>query len=487
MMTESERLPTSVRACIWLLVAIALLPTWTDPDLWGHVRFGLDFFRDHYLPRIDPYSFTQDRPWINHEWLSEAVSAGAYAGLGALGLAVLKAAVIVVPLILVMGALHRSSAAARLVALSLVLWAALGVTLTVRPQIWSFLLAAVLCRLLALGTSRHLRYLPLLFLPWANLHGGWIVGVGILVVWTLAMLIKPASESPSHPSLLGIVVCSLAATLINPYGWGLWQFLASTVRLHRVDVVEWQPLWSANRLDWIPWLAMTLGVLTMIARRRDRPPFAHLTVAIVLGYASLRVARLAPFFILASVIFFAPQIAQRWPARRRVSAPLQLPLPLGVALFLCSIGLVAYVTLPTARCLPIVGDWAPDRSAGAALKASGGHGRLVTWFGWGEYALWHLSPEFEVSIDGRRETVYSDRVLQQHLEIYSDAPAGLAVLKEWNPEYVWLPSHLTNTKAWLASHHYRLDIDNRLSFVAVRADLPIIARSETIGPACCPG
>ena len=102
------------------------------------------------------------------------------------------------------------------------------------------------------------------------------------------------SESPSHPILLGVVVCSLAATLINPYGWGLWQFLASTVRLRRVDVIEWQPLWSANRVDWIPWLAMTLGVSAMIVRRRDRPPLAHFAVAVMLGYASLRVARLAP-------------------------------------------------------------------------------------------------------------------------------------------------------------------------------------------------
>src|SRR5438874_2441475 len=91
--TEPERLPASVRAGIWLLIAIALLPTWTDPDLWGHVRFGLDFFRYHQLPRIDPYSFTQDRPWINHEWLSDALSAAAYASPGTLRLAVLKAAV----------------------------------------------------------------------------------------------------------------------------------------------------------------------------------------------------------------------------------------------------------------------------------------------------------------------------------------------------------------------------------------------------------
>ena len=36
-------------------------------------------------------------------------------------------------------------------------------------------------------------------------------------------------------------------------------------------------------------------------------------------------------------------------------------------------------------------------------------GRMVTYFDWGEYAIWHLSPRVRVSLDGRRETVYSDR------------------------------------------------------------------------------
>src|SRR4029453_268254 len=63
----------------WLaLIAILISATRTDPDLWGHVRFGLDWLQSWRLPAIDPYSFTQDRPWVNHEWLSEAFMGAAY-------------------------------------------------------------------------------------------------------------------------------------------------------------------------------------------------------------------------------------------------------------------------------------------------------------------------------------------------------------------------------------------------------------------------
>ena len=63
---------------IGLLVLAAALATYTraDADLWGHVRFGLDTLGTRTLTSVDPYSFTQDKPWVNHEWLSEADDEG---------------------------------------------------------------------------------------------------------------------------------------------------------------------------------------------------------------------------------------------------------------------------------------------------------------------------------------------------------------------------------------------------------------------------
>ena len=81
------RLPAA--GLVVLLFAMSTL-TWTDTDLWGHTRFGLDILRDHDLPSVDPYSFTQDKPWVNHEWLSELQMGIAYHVAGPTGLALLK-------------------------------------------------------------------------------------------------------------------------------------------------------------------------------------------------------------------------------------------------------------------------------------------------------------------------------------------------------------------------------------------------------------
>src|SRR5947209_5636345 len=79
------------------LVASACLftvsDTIADPDLWGHLRFGLDMLRSGTIVAQDCYSYTSDRTWINHEWLAELVFAAVYQAGGPPGLVALKAAI----------------------------------------------------------------------------------------------------------------------------------------------------------------------------------------------------------------------------------------------------------------------------------------------------------------------------------------------------------------------------------------------------------
>ena len=50
--------------------------TIADPDLWGHVCFGLDIFGTGSIVQNDTYSYrTAGQTWINHEWLSELIFA----------------------------------------------------------------------------------------------------------------------------------------------------------------------------------------------------------------------------------------------------------------------------------------------------------------------------------------------------------------------------------------------------------------------------
>ena len=73
-----------------LVVLCFLAGTGADPDLFGHLTFGREIVHAFDVHRSDLYSFTSDIPWVNHEWLAEAVMWIAYAAGGAPGLVALK-------------------------------------------------------------------------------------------------------------------------------------------------------------------------------------------------------------------------------------------------------------------------------------------------------------------------------------------------------------------------------------------------------------
>ena len=108
--------PRDVTAPAWVLWAIVgtivapiLVKTVADPDLWGHVRFGLDILANHTVPTVDPYSFTQDVPWIDHEWLSELLMGAAYQFGGPRGLSLLRGVLVAVCLVLVLRPYGRAA------------------------------------------------------------------------------------------------------------------------------------------------------------------------------------------------------------------------------------------------------------------------------------------------------------------------------------------------------------------------------------------
>lgn len=461
--------------------------TQADPDLWGHVKFGLDTLTARSLGSVDPYSFTQDRPWLNHEWLSELLMGAAYKLGGIRGLIWLKAALVIGVFLIV----WRSLAGAALwVRIAASVWLAVGaahMNSTVRPQLWSFLGVAIVCRILS-ADSKAVAWLPLVFAIWANMHGGWIVGVGVVAAWGA---ISAVVRREQYVRYLGLPVLCVVATLATPYGLDLWHFIWGTVHLER-DILEWRPLTeSVGPQEWLPWaVTVLLGALVNLDRRPIDLP--RIAVLLILAIASFRVMRIVSLFIAASLILIGPALARRWPLSRK--APAAPPLPKRLAAALAAIpaiaGVVAAVLVArqTTSCISVRGDWAVELPAWEVVRSSGAR-RLVTHFNWGQYVIWHAGPGMQVSIDGRRETVYTDRHLSLHREVERGSEAGQRALLEWQPDVVWLPK-TSGVKAWLMERGYRLLYDSPWSYVLAAPNLaeagPIFEHRPEFPQRCFP-
>jgi len=277
----------------------------------------------------------------------------------------------------------------------------------------------------------------------------------------------------------------LLATLGNPYGAGLWRFLATTVRASRPDVTEWQPFSLHEPLIMWVSVAAPLIVLGLLSRRREtRPPVETVAVSMLLVAAGLRVSRVAPLICPATLALLAPWIRTAWGEKGRVTAPsagaaLVLLVPAALA--------IAAVRVPISQvmsCLPIRDVWMPDLAAASQLK--GLTGNVWTTFDWGEYAIWHFGPALRVSIDGRRETVYSDAVIQLNRAAEHGDAIALARMASLGMDYVWLPSSRAAARQWLEAHGYRVDVETPASFIAVRGDLRKLAAAGNVSAPCFP-
>lgn len=438
------------RYALWTFVLILVTKTSADPDLWGHLRFGLDTLASRAVHAADRYSFTADRAWINHEWLAESLMAIAYRGLGALGLNLLKLAVVatVAGIALAIARQEHASPIARDVYVALTVVATYTRTQVIRPQMFSVALCCALLYALRetdRGRRRAIWFVPLVFAAWVNLHGGWIVGLAVLGVWMLGDVWQRRSMRGALV-LAAAGALTLAATLCNPYGPGLWRFLAETVRLDRPDVTDWKPL---LQLPAAVLVVESILPLVAVAAIRNSGAWRRLhgrdlAVLLLLTAATLRVGRVDAFLQAAIAILLAsPLIACLNRIDRRLRGPFLRPsAPVGaIALLLAVYGAGAGIS--SLRVIEVGGPWLPDRAAAAFLREHSPGARVLTWFDWGEYALWQLSPaDIRVSMDGRRETVYSARVIRDHDRFYQGQADMVDYPERIGADHVWLPSRL---------------------------------------------
>ena len=447
-MAFAPALQVTLRQCLHGLLLLGVLyvvsGTTGDPDLWGHVRFGQDMLTHGSVHLSDIYSFTSDRPWINHEWLSEIVFAVAFNLLGPTGLNLCRLFIVVAVLALVWRASAGLSERHRV---TMVVVCAVGTYMrahAVRPQLFSLLMFAILLIVLKRSDDqrslRPLVWVPVVMAVWVNFHGGWIVGFGVFGLWCGRAALDGSGRD--RVRLMLVLSLALAATLLNPYGAGMWEFLATTVRLERPMVVEWQPLYERPYSVWVSWL-VALGVAGIGTRyAASRSDWISVAIVASLGIAALRVSRLDAFFALAA-IFLTIRMLQTHPGQTRepLRTDLRPSMRVATAFLLCALA-IGIALIPRVRTVPLSDQHVPDADVAAYVRDRKLEGKMLTWFNWGEYSIWHFGPDLKVSMDGRRETVYGSTVISDHLRFYFGTSDEWRYAEQLKADYVWIPKHL---------------------------------------------
>jgi hypothetical protein len=408
-------------AAVLILTGAVGLDALSDPDVWWHLRLGDWIIAHHQIPAGELFAYTAfGNPLVAHEWLSETIFAAVAAAGGLIAVTVLMGLVCwsAFGATLLRGRLRGAGPVVLAIGLALGARAAEPV-LGTRPQVFTF---ALVCWTLWIAESylrsggRRRWLLPPLFLLWANLHAGFIAGIGFLVIVVVVEAAKrrwSIGTTAPRQRIRGLAVAvgaSVVAACINPYGPKLFVFAATTGATERQKgIIEWQSPNFADPAMWVllallvSFAALTVIVLSRPSLRRhfELRDFALAAVGAGLALTSVRntaicvAVMIPPWIAMAAGVVRSLETrrAQRSSvARSRHASPV-----MGIVLLAAGVFGVGAVGVRVAQSASPQGIAAAYPACATALLArSPTTQRVFTAYGTGGYVIYRLWPRASV-------------------------------------------------------------------------------------------
>ncbi|MGQ9687626.1 MAG: hypothetical protein ACUVXF_02385 [Desulfobaccales bacterium] len=459
---------------ITLMVLTSLSRTVADLDLWGYLAFGRLFWQSGRFPYQDVFAYVPTRSlWVYHEWLTGVLFYPLYLAFGPAGLQLLKFGLAAATVLLVYFTARRRGAgfwSAALGLLALPPFLAFGYS-PVRAQVFTYFFFALSLSVLESarlsGRFRGLILLVLIQLPWANLHGGFLAGLGLLALYALG---EASCRRPYWPYVAALGGAGLV-TLINPYGLDYWIYLIRAISMPRPEITEWASVataWQKGIFRMTILMFTTLGLFTLLlawaARWREVTPGLILLVTLILG---LKHCRHQVFFSLAAGAYL-PVLLEAYVQKRWGSGGIPLPPGGGRQFVWVALALVWLAGLgwniarknPLSLELPEIpaDPKVPLSYPLAAVDYIRQHqiaGKILNEFNWGEFLIWSLHPSCRVAMDGRYETVYSDEIFQLYVDFIEGRPGWRKFLDQFPPDLILISPRAKVYPLLRADPHWR--------------------------------
>jgi hypothetical protein len=478
---------------IAVLIVVACGTNTADVDLWGHLRSGADMIARGHLAVRDPYAYSISAlAWINHEYLSEAIFAWMYSHLGVVGLKLVRFVCAATMIVCLAGAIGETSAA---IAIQLAVLALTTIVILpaieFRPQIFTFaMLSAIMWMISRDNFGRRTPLwlaIPMLFF-WCNLHGGFVVGLGALGLYTGAVAVRDltARHGLSHAVYLGaITAASALATLLNPYGLAIWQSVLHTMSRPPMlsDIVEWRSLWTSMVEIWqmpdfsfifdIEVVLMFAAFVVSLLVAPVGNDFPLLVVASLLIASAITMFRNFPLALIGSAAPLARHLSMAI-YRRAPTATNSDSSPRASLLTQTVIAMVAVVlAIQLGIFSPAIAFmFTPPAGALAFIAEHDLRGNVLTSLAWTDYVLYHRAPKNRVFIDTRFEMIYPDRIARDFEDFHHNRERAAAVLASYPHDLVMLAPDSKALPLMNASGNWKLIYRDDIAILYARADSP---------------
>lgn len=391
-----------------------------DPDFGWHLKTG-ELILERGVHKVDWYSFTMpDFPWIDNSWLTDVLIYKIYSIFGFQILLLFFLAVAASSFVI---SIKTENFWFHLLPIGIGFLAILGF-LGVRPQLVTVLFIAILWKILiefldGQKLSGQLIYsIPFLFIIWANLHGGFFVGIFVLFLILFLEIFKKTDlfknfisrrffpgqnfQEQSFKKVLilsVILILSFLFTILNPYGLRIHKEVLQVTNdsFLRFHIVEWLPLFFKSPFPVFIILYITLffGLLLPLRKKIE---FNKLILAGVFFIFSLLSQRHFVIFVILTIPIFA-EIISLFLKELKVERVKILFSGYRKWLVLISLSGILFYGFYSAFGKEDSSLSYPQ-AALPFLKTLPLSENLFNEYGWGGYLIWKL-PERKVFIDGR--------------------------------------------------------------------------------------
>jgi len=393
-----------------------------DPDLWFHLADGEYILANGHVPQTDPFSFTRNGDlWMPHSWLFDVLVSLSWHHLGPRSTEAIMGMCFMAMLVICFHLLSRR-AVPPVAALGICFFVAIatGNSRGIRPQVISLLLIVICLAIIAKHKTtpswRILWTVPLVFIVWAQMHSGCVMGLIVVAVYFFGRLLDTyklglASHRREFLPLAAALFASSLAILITPHAISHYEYVRMTMGIAflKSSVIEWQPP-SVFPLA-VPDVYLFIligGVLALVWIYKTKIGWAELGVSGALIALACTAMRHIPLACVGSVPLLASALGQDVKPRA-VHFSIKRQAMLVPACFVVAL-LVSLWCFPDeiwtryTKAEPVIGS--------QALVNLDKPLRVFTTYNTGSYVLWSKPGKLQIFVDSRAD-VFGDKLLEE--------------------------------------------------------------------------
>jgi hypothetical protein len=469
--TKPQKFSKGVETFLVVIAFMAVLIIATvqplDGDTWWHLRAGEVSYEQGRPLTIDVFSYTRfGESWSSHAWLTEvwlylSFLLGGFSGLSAWICLMAMLAALLMYLQMEGPPVFRAMLIIMAALLLLPFYKA-------RPQMVTLvclLLVALILDRYRCNKKDLLIWLIPLFILWANMHGGFVIGFIYIIIVVVSDLIdaawnKSSGEKVDKQKLIHILVVfaiCLVAVMIHPLGVKVWYTLVNTLSpgAGSEQITEWaSPDFHAPGQQLYLWLA--LGIASSLALSPRRVNWVDLS-SIVFFTASGFIWQRQLSFLVAIGLIIASRYA--WPliedavsrlgimsekvklSLTKIRADMEQIMPRSVYWIFLVTAFIVFGTvlfkiyfINTDNRITQSVEKAFPRQAMHWIKANSPEGYMMNSYNWGGYFDWYLR-DYPVFIDSRAD-LFGDEIIGQWLMVMNAREGWQETLTRWNVTFI---------------------------------------------------